>query len=481
MRTLVAGLALVSLLGNSGGGVTVHVLPQRDPWSQPYTPASVAVSHDGRYVAFASYARLAPADTNDSRDVYVLDRVDARVTLESAAAGSPLEASDSSHPRISADGRFVVYEAASAAGQGTWSEIVLRDRRNGQVTVVSAGLGGARANAMSRHPAISEDGQVIVFSSSATNLVSGPDANGGGEDVYLFDARERTVRRVSLDSAGQHLAVGQSVTPAVSGDGRYVVFASTADLDRSGAHAAPGHRRSRVFLRDRLRNLTMPVSTAREGRAPDGASWAPAISAEGRYVAFVSAATNIAAADRNRSADVFLADLHSGSVELVSRKAESGQSGNGQSLNPAVSADGRFVAFQSEASDMVCGRCTRTTEDVNLLWDVFLFDRQRGTMLRVSGDATGEWMAPSAGPAVSGAGGLVVFSSRHPVDAGDAANDWDLFLCGAPSGSRGVGLLRERPHGFDHRHEPHPFPHRDVLPEDPLDDPAIDAGYLRWG
>jgi len=435
MRTSAAGLALVVVLWDTSGAVSVHILAQRDAGSPHSSPSSAAISADGRYVAFASYARLAPADTNSHRDVYVLDRSDGEVTLESAAVSGLAADADNGHPRISADGRFLAYEAAGPSAHApSWSEIVLRDRRDGSATIVSAGSGGARANAMSRHPAISQDGLVVVFSSSATNLVEGADANGGGEDVYLFDARDRSLRRISVDSASQQPAGGQSVTPAASGDGRYVVFASTADLDRSGA-AAGVRGRARVFVRDRLSDRTTPVSAPPGGRMPDGASWAPAISADGRYIAFVSAATNLTAGDRNRSADVFLADLHTGSVDLVSRRAGHAVPANGSSANPAVSADGRFVAFQSEASDMICARCTSTTEDVNLLWDVFLFDRRSRIMARVSGDAAGEWMAPSVGPAVDGGGGLVVFSSRHPIDVSDTANDWDLFLCDAPSGS----------------------------------------------
>lgn len=482
MQAMAAAVTMVAVLCTNSETVSIHTLAQHDPWGTPLDPSSAAVSADGRHVAFTSYARLAPADTNSRRDVYVLDRADGQVTLESVTATGGVANVDSGHARISADGRFLVYETLIPSAQDpSWFDIVLRDRRDGTVTIVSAGPDGARADGVSSHPAISQDGRVIVFSSAATNLVRGRDANGAGEDIYLFDARDRSLSRISVDSGGVQPAAGASVTPVTSGDGRYVTFASTADLDRTGTPAAGTRPLPGIFLRDRARKLTTRVSTAAGGRMPDGSSWAPAISADGRYVAFVSAATNITAADRNRSADVFLADLYSGSVELVSRNARNGAAANGPSGNPVLSGDGRFVAFQSEASDMLCARCTAVTEDVNLLWDVFLLDRRGGTMTRVSGDATGGWMAPSAGPAVDGGGDLVVFSSRHPIDASDTKNDFDLFLCAAPSGTRGAGVLRERSHGFDHRHQPHPFPHRDVLPENPLDDGAVDAGYVRWG
>ncbi len=395
-----------------------------------------------------------------------------QVTLEREGTGDDNGQTDRGHPGISADGRFLVYERLRVpADEPLRTDIVLRDRRDGTVTVVSGGRDGVPANAMSSHPAISQDGRVIVFSSSATNLLPGSDANGVGPDVYAFDTRDRSLSRISVDSHGVQAPAGTSTTPATNGDGRYVAFTSTAHLDRPGTTATPaGAVQPAVFLRDRTRNLTTRIGTAPGGRLPDAASWAPAISADGRYIAFVSAARNLTGTDRNRSADVFLADLHSGSLELVSRNPVNGAAANGPSGTPVLSAEGRFVAFQSEASDLVCTRCTKNSEDINLLPDVYLFDRVTGTMRRVSGDATGGWMEPSTGPVVDGAGDLVVFSSRHPIDASDTRNDWDLFLCAAPSALRGVSVLGERSHRFDHRHQPHAFAHRNVLSKDALDD-----------
>jgi Tol biopolymer transport system component len=483
MRVTAAAVAVIGVLSVPTGPQSIHTLAQRDPSSRFLDRSSAAVSADGRFVAFTSYARLAPADTDSQRDIYVLDRADGEVTLEQNASDASTTHVDSGHPGISGDGRFLVYaRLLRSAAEPLRSEIVLRDRREATVTIVSVGPGGVRADGMSSHPAISQDGRVVVFSSVATNLVAGRDTNDTGSDIYLFDTRDRRLSRISVDSEGVQPVSGSSMTPATSGDGRYVAFASTADLDGRSSKASPSDPRlpPAVFVRDRIRNLTTRVGVTAGGRPPDDASWAPAISADGRYVAFVSTARNISAADRNRSADVFLADLQSGSLELLSRSAVNGAAANGPSSNPVLSADGRFVAFQSEASDLLCARCTKVSEDVNLLLDVYLFDRQRGTMTRVSGDATGGWMEPSAGPAVDGAGELVVFSSRHPIDASDAGNDWDLFLCAAPSGSRGLGLLRERAHRLDHRHQPHALPHRDVLAEDALDDAAVDAGDFGW-
>jgi Tol biopolymer transport system component len=480
MRTHEAAAALIAVLVcQTGQPVSVHTIVQADSLRMPLESPSATVSADGRYIAFVSYAPLAPADTNRRGDVYVLDRSDGHVTLESLMPAGDLSASDSGHPRISADGRFLVYESLLAAHPPR-SEIVLRDRLYGNVTIVSAGLRGEPADGISSAPEISRDGRVIVFSSAATNLVGGRDANGRRDDVYAFDVRGGNVTRISVDNEGVQPASGASVAPSVSGDGRYVAFASSATFDGSamttGTGFPPGRPVFEVYVRDRERNVTSPVSRA-GGRRPDGASWTPAMSADGRYVAFVSNATNLTPGDRNRSPDVFLANLRDGSIELISRGVGGG-SANGASGRPAASADGRFVAFQSEASDILCARrCTSATEDINLLWDVFVLDRQGAAVTRVSGDAAAGWMEPSTGPSLDETGALVVFSSRHPIDASDMENDFDLFVWLRAQAS---GVLRKQPDRFHHGHQSHPLPHGDVLPEDTLDDPAIDGRNLGW-
>ena len=146
------------------------------------------------------------------------------------------------------------------------------------------------------------------------------------------------------------------------------------------------------------------------------------VSADGCFVAFVSDASNLVRGDRNRSADVFLADIANGAVELISRNSK-GDAGNGPSGRPALSGEGHTVVFQSEASDLV-----KPADDINLLWDVFRFERSTGKMTRLTTDPGGEWMESSGGPAIDGSGRIVAFSSRHPINASDTLNDFDLFV-----------------------------------------------------
>ena len=214
--------------------------------------------------------------------------------------------------------------------------------------------------------------------------------------------------------------------PAVNGDGRYIAFVSTADLARSGPDAPGSRGRSpQIYLRDRRNGQTTLVG----GQAPpNDATTMPAISADGRSLAFASMATNLTPRDRNRSSDIFLYDVTTGALALVSR-AVGGGTANGASVSPAISADGRFVAFQSDASNLACSRdCRPGMEDINLLPDVFVFDRTTGAITCASVDRHGTWMEESGAPALDGTGGVVAFPSRHPVSTEDVLNDFDLFV-----------------------------------------------------
>ena len=407
-------------------------VPQANLQGRPSDASEASLSATGRYVAFTSFARLAAQDTNECSDIYVLDRVTANVTIESLTPDGQASGRASSRPYLSGDGRFLIYETVIDAVDGGDSPrrtIILRDRLTG-VTHPLDRRGEAPAGG-SRNGAISADGRIAVFDSSSTNLVDGPDANGSGDDVYSVDIGSMTIRRVSLDAAGRQSPAGSSFDPAVSADGRYIAFSSTAPLDgNSGPSVVPrGRSQVEIYLRDTTLGLTTCISVSAGRSAPNASSYDAAISGDGRYVAFVSDATNLVRHDNNRAADVFLRDTRTGTIRLVSR-GESGGSANGPSGHPAMSADGSVVTFQSDASDLACGRrCATAVRDINLVADVFTFDRASGAVRRVSTGRT-PWMEASIGPAVDGTGTVIAFSSRHPLDARDDRDDYDLFVWG---------------------------------------------------
>jgi Tol biopolymer transport system component len=428
IAVLVLGGGLRLLAGGSGGFLTA---PQGETDQGSVARASADVSANGRFIAFESNARLDPRDTNERRDVYVLDLDTRRVTLESRL---PPDTIDTAHPRLSADGRWLVFEATlpPAGGAPPRTQVFLGDRTAGTLRIVSVEPGGRPANGSSRDGDVSDDGRLVVFASNATDLTRAPDANGGLEDVYLFDARSQTVERISLDSAGAQPASGVSISPSLTGDGRAVAFASSAVLTtRAGAPTALASRNAtkQIYVRDLSARVTTLVSAGPGpgGAAGDRSSWAPSISADGRLIAFASDATNLAGG-RNRTADVFLRDLQASTVTLVSRGVD-GDGGSGMSGAPAISADGRFVAFESDAPNLVCARrCAPEQEDINLLTDVFLFDREDLSVSRVTQDETGEWLEASRGPALDGTGRVLAFSSRHAIDSEDVLEDFDLFV-----------------------------------------------------
>jgi Tol biopolymer transport system component len=419
-------------------------IPQRDRTSGPREEASASLSSDGRFLAFASRVRLSPVETKGISNIYVLDRSSGEVTLESLMPNGRASTGDSLRPRLSGDGRFVVFDSLAplAAGRplGGGSQVLLRDRQLGTTKVLSINRAGELGNGYSDHAVISANGRVVAFKSSATNLLPDPDANGVATDVYLVDVVTSEIVRASVDSAGNQPLEGASVSPGLSADGRVVVFTSKAPLDRSDLTATswtqPTQRPptprydgvAHVFVRDLERRTTRRVSHRVDGGEPNGHSYLPTISGDGRYIAFVSEATDLVSRDKNHAPDIYLYDRETSTTTLVSRSAAGGTP-NGGSTNPAISGSGRFIAFQSEASDLVCTRrCTPASRDINLVWDVFLLDRATGMTTRVSADPETGWMEPSGAPALDATGDVLAFSSRRPVNEQDRGNDFDLFV-----------------------------------------------------
>jgi Tol biopolymer transport system component len=379
-----------------------------------------AINADGRFAAFYSDAsNLVPDDTNSSLDVFVRDRQTGETTRASVDSSGAEANGDSFAPAISGDGRFVVFSSAASnlvAGDTNGADdIFVRDRQTGATTRVSIAPGGAEANAGSSAPSISSDGRYVAYLSDATNLVAG-DTNAS-RDVFVFDRQTATTTNASVDSAGVQANLDSS-TPALSGNGRFVAFASFAD----NLIPVDTNESSDVFVRDLQAGTTTRVSEYQGGFEADFDSLRPAISADGRFVAFDSDASNLAWGDTNDTFDVFVKDRQTDVLTRVSVD-DAGEEGNGGSTRPSLSADGRFVAFYSDASNLVSG-------DTNGAADVFLHDRRSGATKRVSvvgggGEANGD----SIRPALSADGRLVVFESDATnLVAGDSNHFTDIFV-----------------------------------------------------
>ena len=324
-------------------------------------------------------------------------------------------------PRISADGQFVAFVSNATNlvpedTNGTW-DVFVRDRQAGTTSRVSVASDGTQANGASPDtPAISWGGRFVAFESDASNLVPG-DTNGAS-DVFVRDLRTGTTTLASVAYDGGPANGGSLFGVAISGDGRFVAFESFA------SNLVPGDTNGvrDVFVRDRWSGTTSRVSVSGDGAQANETSESVAISADGRFVAFDSLASNLVPADTNGTWDVFVRDRRADTTSRVS-VATDGTQANAESVAKAVSADGRYVVFDSFASNLVPG-------DTNGVWDVFVRDRWAGATSRVSVSGTGaQGNGRSFDATVSPDGRYVSFSSVASNLVPDDTNGvQDVFL-----------------------------------------------------
>jgi len=379
-----------------------------------------AVSGDGRWVAFTSYAsNLVGLDANGTvGDVFVRDLLTGTTELASVSTGGVQGNAASGLPSISADGRFVAF--ASDAGNlvsgdsNPYSDVFVRDRVAGTTELVSLDSSGVHGNCYSNAPAISADGRFIAFESCASNLVAG-DTNGNW-DIFVHDRLAGTTERVSVSSAGAE-ANDHCSRASISADGRFVAFESQAFTLVPG----DGNMASDVFLRDRLSGSTVLVSVATAGTQGNQHSFRGALSADGKFVAFGSYATNLVAGGTSGAGDVYVRDLQLGTTELVSIDP-SGAPGNGNSGTPSISPDGQLIAFESGASNLVGG-------DTNGKLDILLRDLHSGTTERISlSSAGGQGDADSYHPALCASGRWIAFESDATnLVVSDSNGSSDIF------------------------------------------------------
>jgi hypothetical protein len=381
-----------------------------------------AISPNGRFVAFYSDAsNLVAGDTNQTSDAFIRDRQKSATERVSVSSGGVQGNGNSYSQALSVDGRIVgFYSDASnlvAGDTNNVQDVFVRDRRTGTTERVSINSAGEQGNNTSIRPAFSADGRFVAFYSSATNLVSG--GTNGAFHVFVRDRGTGTTEQVSVNPAGEQATLG-GLDPVLSADGRFVAFFSPATNlvpDDTNGFAFD------VFIRDRLTSTTEQVSVNSVGSQGNDASSRPAISADGRFVTFDSAATNLVAGDINNTNDVFVRDRQIGTTQRV-RVSSGGGQGNGSSLLPALSPDGRFVAYQSDASNLVPG-------DTGA-FDSFVYDRRTGTTERVSVSSTGEQGSGNSysfNTALSSKGRFATFESdASNLVLGDTNGMRDVFV-----------------------------------------------------
>jgi Tol biopolymer transport system component len=311
--------------------------------------SSPAVSADGAYIAFSSFSStFDAADTNNASDIFIR-----RVNGFSLSRVTSVGNANSFNPRLSSDARYIAFDSAAtnlvATDTNSATDVFVIDQ-GAFGAIGRANVGPANAQATggdSRLSAMSGNGRYVVFESAATNLVTG-DTNGA-TDVFVRDRAAGTTSRVSIGAAAVQ-ANGASNGGAVSDDGRFVAFTSSAsNLVANDTNAAPD-----VFVRDRQTGVTTRMSVTDGGSQATGGSGEPTMSGDGRFVAFTSSASNLVTGDDNRAYDVFVRDLTAGRTWRVSTDQLLHQL-DGASFAPAMSRDGKYVAFATEATNAAPG------------------------------------------------------------------------------------------------------------------------------
>lgn len=409
-----------------------------------------SVSADGRYVATRTELPVPPLSLGPVVEGAWYDR------LSHASGSIGSSGRLSFQPHISADGRFIAFDTyfdtltvPSASG---W----VLDRTLGTFTLIAGGFfvpglemsaggrwltlgsldladrlapgtGSVAIAPSSGEPTLAADARAVAFTSGATGLVPGMADTNGATDVFLWDratgARTLVSRAAGLAATGN----GASSLPEVSGDGQIVIFRSAADDLVAGQAASPDVQ---LFAFDQATGATVLVS--RSLGSPTVPANAPvtdaALSADGRVVAFVTAATDVVSGQSGPPASqIFLFDRLSGETALASRAAAApAQGGNGASSIPTLSGDGRYLAFASTATDLVPGQVDSPETS-----DVFVYDRATGTTTlasRQAGSPTTTANGDSTRPEISADGTTVVFDSlASDLAPGDANGAVDVY------------------------------------------------------
>ncbi len=402
-----------------------------EPFDPNYYLLDADISADGRYVAFVSFGTDLvpnPGGANGSGDVYLWDRVTRSTALISHAAGDPSVTADgfALDVRISADGNSVVFtssgsnlvagQSPSAPGREEFNTF-LYHRPSGTLTLISHKSGaptmeGAGDSGDSGEPAISADGSSVAFLSSAADLVPGQSTLT--TSVYLYQRATGAVSLVS-HAAGVPLGPpnGGSSGLRISADGRWIAFLSQATNLIAGQLPSSSSYASNAFLYDRVAGALRLVSHTTASPLTPGTAGDLALSADSRYLAFDSPAPDLVPGQVNLggSGNVFVYDRIANAISLVSRNRDSATTtpAGGLSEGPSVSADGRYIAYQSSAVDLIPHQT-----DVPDSFDVFVYDQSARTTVLASHVQTSLSTAAngnSSSPRISADGGVVAFDS----------------------------------------------------------------------
>jgi Tol biopolymer transport system component len=385
------------------------------------------LSGDGRRVVFLTYTvGMHPEITDANGHIVVRDASSRRLELVDRRTGiSGVKAADAAEPRISADGRRVVFSTYSAldpVDSDSFRDVYVRDLVTHETILVSraSGPAGVKSNRESMEPDISADGRFVVFSSIATNLAA--DDGDTIQDIFLRDLEKNVTELVSRATGAGKSNAGCAM-PRVAAGGNRIAFLS----DATSLEAGTGGVRH-AYVRDRSAGTTTLVSRAGgvAGAIGNGYCYGIDLSDDGRVACFASISNNLHPNDVDNYEDIYLRDVDAAATEHISRgSGVDGKDAFDRCLAPAISGDGRFVTYYAASSNLV-------KNDENLSEDIFVRDRVmnvtfRGSLRTFGGEANGH----SRGSALSSDGRYLAFCSLATnLVEGDGNGVQDLFLRG---------------------------------------------------
>lgn len=365
------------------------------------------ISADGRFITF----KTSLADRTAPTAIFRLDLSSGELTMlttNSLPTGNGIRQAlvdDLYGPEMTSDGQSIAFGNRENGTNN--SSLWVWNYSTGTNTVISADLNGnIQTNASALAPALNGDGRFVAFVSNATNLVNNPVVSG--YHVYLRDLQAGTNQLVDVDTNGAGSTDLQSVAPVLSSDAQYIAFATTD----GGFVAGDNNQTFDVFLRNTSAASTELVSQRSQVLLPSTGNALSSIgsfsiSADGRRTVYASYASDLVTNDFNNDRDVFMADLQSGATTLISVGLDGNAALGGSSTAPVISADGHFVAFASAATNLV-------VNDTNGAADIFLRNLDTGvtTLINVNSNGVTSGTGDASAPSISADGRYVAFLAK---------------------------------------------------------------------
>lgn len=388
-----------------------------------------SISADGRFVAFVSNSsNLVPGDTNGAQDIFVCDNQSGqteRVSVSSTGVENPNGAG--SEVKISPNGRYVAFIAHSTTlvpKEQASTDVYLRDRWENTTILANTSSAGVMGNGVSFYASFGSSENFVSFTSYANNLV--PEDHNNRNDIFIRNLQSGDVERVSVASDGTEGdgdSYGTSwVGSSVSSDGNFVIFrSSSTNLISGETNNIPG-----IYIRDRLNKTTKKVLSAIDSNQGFGVE-SLSIGADGNSVIFSSITKNLVPGDNDDFVDIFVYDIPTGTIKSLSDSINETGSGHWHAMGPSVSADGRYVVFSSDASDLV-------PEDSGAKFDIFVYDLTTDRIVRASVTEDGNsFSGDSNSPSISNDGRYISFVSyASDLVSNDSNNNADIFLMKNP-------------------------------------------------